>query len=163
MTQQQVAQSLQDGIDELRMLMDSTDMGSYLPGALATWRNRWDGRLGAAGVQLEWRIDDTLDGIKLSSDVALQVMRILQEAATNIVKHSQAQHMALDATVRGGMLQIEVTDDGIGMPEGAARAGARGLKNMHYRAIQIGAQLEIAKRGVAVQGSCVRLLVPVES
>ena len=163
LTQQQVAQSLQDGIDELRMLMDSTDMGSYLPGALATWRNRWDGRLGAAGVQLEWRIDDTLDGIKLSSDVALQVMRILQEAATNIVKHSQAQHMALDATVRGGMLQIEVTDDGIGMPEGAARAGARGLKNMHYRAIQIGAQLEIAKRGVAVQGSCVRLLVPVES
>jgi len=158
-----VAQSLQDGIDELRMLMDSTDMGNYLPGALATWRNRWDGRLGAAGVQLEWRIDDTLDGIKLSSDVALQVMRILQEAATNIVKHSQARHMALDATVRGGILQIEVTDDGVGLPEGATRPGARGLKNMHYRAREIGAQLEIGSRGASVRGSYVRLLVPVQS
>ncbi|RYX95362.1 MAG: hypothetical protein EOO28_11395 [Comamonadaceae bacterium] len=162
LTPQQVAQSLQDGLDELRMLMDSTDMGAYLPGALATWRNRWDARLGAAGVQLEWRIDDTLDGIKLSNDVALQVMRILQEAATNIVKHSQAERMVMDAGVRGNMLHIEVTDDGVGLPEGAARAGARGLKNMHYRATQIGAQLEIMRREPPLRGSCVRLSVPVE-
>ncbi len=163
LTPQQVAQSLQDGLDELRMLMDSTDMGHYLPGALATWRNRWDSRLGAAGVQLEWRMDDSLDRIKLSSEVALQIMRILQEAATNIVKHSQAQRMTMDAGVRGSDLHIEVTDDGVGLPEEAVRAGARGLKNMHYRATEIGAQLTIERRLAPQSGSVVRLVLPLEA
>jgi len=160
LTPQQVAQSLQDGLDELRMLMDSTDMGHYLPGALATWRNRWDARLAAAGVQLEWRIDDALDRITLSSEVALQVMRILQEAATNIVKHSHAQSMTLDASVRGGQLHIEVTDDGVGLAPETVRHGARGLKNMHYRAQEIGAQLEIRNRTAPLKGSSVKLTVP---
>ena len=160
LTPAQVAQSLQDGLDELRMLMDSTDMGNYLPGALATWRNRWDSRLSAAGVQLAWRIDDSLDGIKLANDVALQVVRILQEAATNIVKHSQARCMALDAAVRDGQLHIEVTDDGVGLPEAATRPGARGLKNMHYRAAQIGAQLQVTRQPLPLTGSRVWLVVP---
>ena len=162
LTPVQVAQSLQDGLDELRMLMDSTDMGHYLPGALATWRNRWDSRLSAAGVQLAWRIDDSLDGIKLANDVALQVMRILQEAATNIVKHSQARGMALDAAVREGELHIEVTDDGVGLPEAATRPGARGLKNMHYRAAQIGAQLQVTRQPLPLTGSRVWLVVPLD-
>ncbi|CAN5654321.1 sensor histidine kinase [soil metagenome] len=162
LTPAQVAQSLQDGLDELRMLMDSTDMGHYLPGALATWRNRWDSRLSAAGVQLAWRIDDSLDGIKLANDVALQVMRILQEAATNIVKHSQARGMALDAAVREGQLHIEVTDDGVGLPEAATRPGARGLKNMHYRAAQIGAQLQVTRQAAPLTGSRVWLVVPLD-
>ncbi|MBC7380025.1 MAG: hypothetical protein H7346_21665, partial [Burkholderiaceae bacterium] len=162
LTPVQVAQSLQDGLDELRMLMDSTDMGHYLPGALATWRNRWDSRLSAAGVQLAWRIDDSLDGIKLANDVALQVMRILQEAATNIVKHSQARGMALEAAVREGQLHIEVTDDGVGLPEAATRPGARGLKNMHYRAAQIGAQLQVTRQPLPLTGSRVWLVVPLD-
>ncbi len=159
LTPEQVAQSLQDGIDELRMLMDSTDMGNYLPGALATWRHRWDARLQAAGVQLAWHIDDSLDGIRLSSEVALQVMRILQEAAANIVKHAQAQHMRLDAAVRDGRLEIEVSDDGVGLPETPARAGARGLKNMRYRAEQIGASLQVGRRAPPERGSVVRLVL----
>ena len=69
---QQVVKSLQDSLDELRMLMDSTDVSAYLPSALAAWRNRWDVRLAAAGVVLDWRIDDSLDAITLSSDVTLQ-------------------------------------------------------------------------------------------
>ncbi len=162
LTPQQVAQSLQDGLDELRMLMDSTDMGHYLPGALATWRNRWDARLAAAGVHLEWRIDDSLDRITLPSEVAMQIMRILQEAATNIVKHSHAQSMTLDASVREGQLHIEVTDDGVGLPPEAVRPGARGLKNMHYRAQEIGARLDITSRVPPARGSCVKLVVPLQ-
>jgi len=94
--------------------------------------------------------------------VALQVMRILQEAATNIVKHSQARGMALDAAVREGQLHIEVTDDGVGLPEAATRPGARGLKNMHYRAAQIGAQLQVTRQPLPLTGSRVWLVVPLD-
>ncbi len=47
LSREQLAQSLQDGLDELRLLMDSTDTSHYLPAALAAWRNRWDARLAA--------------------------------------------------------------------------------------------------------------------
>lgn len=157
---QQVQQSLQDSLDELRLLMDSTDMGHYLPGALAAWRNRWDHRLAAAGVELAWQIDESLDEVQLSADTALQVMRILQEAATNIVKHAQATRMVLDArapVVEGGReLRITIRDDGRGLPDGQAHAGARGLKNMQHRAAQIGAALLI-EDDAAGTGTCVTL------
>ncbi|MEO5671222.1 MAG: ATP-binding protein [Ramlibacter sp.] len=160
-----VKRSLQDGLDELRMLMDSTDLGHYLPAVLAAWRNRWDARLLAAGVGLEWAVDESLDQVQLSSDTALQVMRILQEAAANIVKHSQAHRMTLDARVvaasPASLLRIVITDDGVGVPEEAARPGARGLKNMRHRAEQIGAVLVIARRH-SQPGTQVSISLPVE-
>ena len=45
-------------------------------------------------------LHEALDQVQLASGVAFHVMRILQEAATNIVKHSQARHMVLIARVR---------------------------------------------------------------
>src|SRR5690606_2457797 len=117
----QIAQSLQDGMDELRMLMDSADMGSDLSAALAAWRNRWDSRLGAAGVQLHWHLDDSIDGLQLDSDVLLQIMRILQEAATNVVKHAHAGNLHVQARLlqqsEQTWLVIVARDDGRGLPQ----------------------------------------------
>ena len=168
LSRDELAASLQDGLDEIRLLMDSTDTRQYLPGVLAAWRNRWDARLAAAGVTLEWAIDESLDGVQLGSDAALQIMRILQEAATNVVKHSQAAHMRFKATVRGAQecglepaeLCIDIVDNGVGPGTGPVRQGARGLKNMHYRAIQIGAVLQVLSREAPATGCCVRLRLP---
>lgn len=159
-----LARALQEGLDELRLLMDSTDLGHYLPAALAAWRNRWDSRLLAAGVSLAWNVDESLDQVQLSSDAALQVMRILQEAAANIVKHSHARQMTLDTRVETGgtqaLLCIEITDDGIGMSGDATRPGARGLKNMRHRAAQIGAEIAMGPRPASQPGTRVVLRVP---
>jgi signal transduction histidine kinase len=160
----QVAQSLQDGLDELRLLMDSADIGHHLPPALATWRNRWDARLSAAGLALQWHVDDALDPLVLPGDTVFQIMRILQEAAANIVKHAQASHLAMRATVEATgtvpCLHIELTDDGRGLGPAPLRTGARGLKNMNYRAQQIGAQLTIESLSAPAQGCRVLLRLP---
>jgi signal transduction histidine kinase len=166
LSREQLAQSLQDGLDELRLLMDSTDTSHYLPAALAAWRNRWDARLAATGVQLEWQMDDSLEDVVLGNEAALHVMRILQEATTNVVKHSRAGRMALRASLRPGpangrALHIEVVDDGAGLSGETARSGARGLKNMAYRAGQIGAQLEVVNRPPPATGCLVRLVLPI--
>ncbi len=157
----QIAQSLQDGIDELRMLMDSADMGSDLSAALAAWRNRWDNRLGAAGVQLHWHLDDSIDGLQLDSDVLLQIMRILQEAATNVVKHAQAHNLHVQARLVQQSdqiwLLIVARDDGCGLPRQDTLRSQRGLRNMGHRAAQIGAQLDVAN-GDDAQGGCQVLL-----
>lgn len=164
----QVAQSLQDGIDELRMMMDSADMGADLSAALAAWRNRWDTRLGAAGVQLHWKLDDALDTIALDSDALLQIMRILQEAATNVVKHSGAHDLQLQATLvtEPGQtsLLIVLSDDGRGLPAEATQPHQRGLRNMDHRARQIGATLQISSgsHGGANPGCQIRFMLPID-
>lgn len=163
----QIAQSLQDGIDELRMMMDSADMGADLPAALAAWRNRWDNRLGAAGVQLHWHLDDALDNMAVDSDALLQIMRILQEAATNVVKHSGASNLSLKALqiVQPGQtsLVIETQDDGRGLPAQDTQPHQRGLKNMVHRATQIGATLEIVSVHDGKSKGCrVRFTLPID-
>lgn len=168
LNREQLVASLQDGLDELRLLMDSADTHQYLPGALAAWRNRWDARLAAAGVTLAWTIDESLDSVQLDSQAALQIMRILQEAATNVVKHSQAGHMHFTAWLQasgadgqaGRVLCIDMEDNGVGPGPAPVRTGARGLKNMHYRAANIGAQLELGPRDGPQTGYRVRLRLP---
>lgn len=157
----QIAQSLQDGMDELRMLMDSADMGSDLSAALAAWRNRWDNRLGAAGVQLHWHLDDSIDGLQLDSDALLQIMRILQEAATNVVKHAHAHNLHVQARLLSQSAQtwlvIVARDDGRGLPRQDTLRGQRGLRNMGHRATQIGARLEVSNNDDG-SGGCQVLL-----
>lgn len=163
----QIAQSLQDGIDELRMMMDSADMGADLSAALAAWRNRWDTRLGAVDVQLHWRLDDALDNMALDSDALLQIMRILQEAATNVVKHSGARNLYLTAErlVQPGQtsLVIVARDDGRGLPMADSQLHQRGLRNMVHRATQIGATLAIGNAADGKGEGCqLRFTLPID-
>ncbi len=162
----QIAQSLQDGIDELRMMMDSADMGADLSAALAAWRNRWDNRLSAAGVQLHWKLDDALDNMALDSDVLLQIMRILQEAATNVVKHSGARNLLLQATLEvlpgQTSLVILMRDDGRGLPAKDTQPHQRGLRNMEHRATLMGASLEVASGEDRKPGCQVRFTLPID-
>ena len=160
-----VVQSLQEGLDELRLLMDSSDNTQALQTALANWRNRWDARLAATGLTLRWELDDSLEGLELPGDTVLQIMRVLQEAGANIVKHAQASEATVHAGVRreaGGehAMVLEVTDNGAGMPAESTVKFGRGLRNMRMRAQQIGAVLDVLARADGLRGTTVRLTLP---
>ena len=160
---QQVAQTLQEGLDELRLLMDSSDLGQTLHEALVAWRNRWDPRLQAIDLALHWSVDPALDGLELGSDATLQVMRVLQEAVTNAVKHAQAHSVTVRAWLNPGPMQslvLEVGDDGTGLPPAGAGQPGRGLGNMRQRAERLGAQLLIENTPAPGTGTRVRLTVP---
>jgi signal transduction histidine kinase len=151
LSKEQVAQTLQEGLDELRLLMDSSDLGRSLHDALAAWRNRWDARLQALGMQLHWSVDDGLESLELGSDATLQVMRVLQEAVANAVKHSGAQHVTVQAWRETGAdpqtpdaLVLEILDDGCGLAPAPAEGSGRGLRHMSQRAEKLGAQLTLA-------------------
>lgn len=165
---EQVAQSLQEGLDELRLLMDSSDNTQPLQTALANWRNRWDARLAATGLSLHWALDDSLENLELPGDTVLQIMRVLQEAGANIVKHAQATEAAVSAGVRdeGSGVQalvLEITDNGSGMPDDEALKPGRGLRNMRQRAQQIGAAIEVLRHDRGLPGTTVRLRLPLAS
>ncbi|MFN7778968.1 MAG: sensor histidine kinase, partial [Betaproteobacteria bacterium] len=77
--------------------------------------------------------------------VVLPILRVVQEALGNALKHSRAHLVRVEARVEGGgadrFLRVRVTDDGRGIGDEGVRG--RGLLNMRSRAAKIGAQLSL--------------------
>jgi signal transduction histidine kinase len=71
---------------------------------------------------------------ELNSDAVIAVFRTVQEAFSNVLKHSRASEVRLAMTIDDDYATITVEDNGVGMPAGASeRAGSHGLKQMKFR------------------------------
>jgi signal transduction histidine kinase len=87
----------------------------------------------------------------------LHILRILQEAFTNILKHAHASCIRVDTGVEGDRVSIRVTDNGQGFGD-ARRTQGRGLSNMLDRARRVGGELTIQP---SPSGTTLALLLPV--
>jgi signal transduction histidine kinase len=76
---------------------------------------------------------ETLPSLPAAVEVA--AYRIAQEALTNVVRHAGARGCVIRLSM-GGALELEITDDGVGLPEDR-RAGV-GLTSMRERAAELG-------------------------
>jgi signal transduction histidine kinase len=95
-----------------------------------------------------------------SPNVKAQLIRIVQEALTNIRKHAQACGVKISAFERDEAVILEVGDDGRGFaPEQTQPASQYGLRSMRERAESIGADFQIISRPGA--GTTVRLRIPI--
>jgi signal transduction histidine kinase len=144
---EQMAQILRESIDDMRLAIDALtteDVG--LLSALGNLRFRMEPRLRAAGIQLVWDAHGLPEEIDVDRDAVLPILRIVQEALTNTLKHSQARKLSVSISVeeheRVDWLVLRIVDNGRG--ELRERSGGRGLLNMRSRAGRIGAQLSIA-------------------
>lgn len=95
--------------------------------------------------------------------LATHLYRMAQEAVHNALKHSKADRIVIRLTCDDDATQLEVTDDGIGIPEeqlegGEAFLEGAGLRSIRYRARLIGATAEFKQR--AGGGSIVRCTLP---
>ena len=154
-----LADALQTVIDEIRLLIDSMDATSdSLAGALAAFERRAAQRLEAAGIVLECRSPPNGSMPVYGPRAVLHVMRILQEALSNALRHGHCGRIELHVETTGDAsfpVVMVVRDDGQGFAH-QAQAG-RGLANMEARAAAIGARLTIDRAG---PGAVVRLLLP---
>lgn len=86
-------------------------------------------------------------GRELSPDIQLQVIFILQEALSNIRKHSQATLATIDIEQLQERFSLSVTDNGIGFDDAVLqqkkRDGHIGTLIMEERADKAGGQLQI--------------------
>jgi signal transduction histidine kinase len=85
----------------------------------------------------------------------MQVLAIVQEAFSNIIRHSKARHILVAAHHPGERLQIMIKDDGIGIP--VQFVEGNGLRNMRDRAALLRGEL-IVKR--LEKGTSVSLDIP---
>ena len=159
MSKTDVVQALQDSLGELRQLLSTQSTEGRLVGALANWRQHWQERLAKAGVDIEWVIEDSADDVVLPPETLHQLLRILQECATNTLKHARADRFRVQAQVGDAGLVLCMRDNGQGFGLQAKASDGHGLKGMESRAGQIGARLH-RENGPAPWGASVWIELP---
>jgi PAS domain S-box-containing protein len=98
------------------------------------------------GGDLDIRLGPLPEGLELSPLHEVQVLRIIQEAVTNVRKHARATGMEIRFSQKASHLEVEIIDNGVGFnPKAVQHSGfpRLGLTTMHERALAIGCRLEI--------------------
>lgn len=158
MTQEQMIELLRECMADLHLLVDSlSDHGQGLAAAIVDHRYRTERRLLGIDLQLEWRV--ALDHAPtLPPSKTIQVLRIIQEAINNTLKHAKAARLIIEVRfVAGSGFLIRIEDDGDGLPEQAA--SGQGLRNMQRRARDLGATLSL-RGGPQGRGTIVEVSFP---
>lgn len=110
----------------------------------------------SSGLVVQQRLDRNLP--PLAADVELAVYRIAQECLTNTARHADARHSELLLEAAADGVVLRVSDDGVGMPDGARANGGSGLRGMRERSLYVHGTLSIGRsRSGGVE---VRLVVP---
>ncbi len=159
---EEIANTLRDALDDLRLMIDSLDPEDedILP-LLGTLRSRLEPRLRRHGLRFVWEVRDVPTLVDFGPHSALQVLRIVQEAISNVMKHARAASIRIRTGGEYGTngrpgLFVEVRDDGRGMGRAAA-GGGRGIRNMRERAARAGGELRIESD---TAGTAVHLWLP---
>jgi len=155
LTRQDMVEVLDDCMADLHLVADVlSEQDGSLESAMADFRFRCERRLANEEVELSW--DLRLAGASPHHHRRnLQILRIVQEALTNALRHAKARRIYIQANVdEDGVLQVEVIDDGQGMP--VSHKVGRGLGNMRSRARDIGASVtwRATSPGTSVLLSC---------
>ena len=109
-------------------------------------------------------VDLTVEGIEERLDPELEtlVFRLVQEALTNVLRHSGARQAAVSVSRSGGLLELRISDRGRGFDARAAFAGheaaGSGLRGMRDRLELFGGRLELVS--TPDQGTLVSARVP---
>ena len=153
---------MRGALDDLRLIIDSADpMEGDLLVVLSNFRARNERRVQAGGLTFLWQVTDLPPMPDFGPHKILQVLRILQEALTNVLKHARATQVTVRTSTAqdndgGTSVIVDVIDDGIGFVAGSASPG-RGLGNMRRRAHELGGTVDIE---ATESGSRLRLTLP---
>ena len=156
----EVANALRGALDELRLTVNSLDHHNQnLPALLALFRDRLLSRYENAGLIVNWQVELTDEPADYSPSKAQHILRILQEALTNAIKHAKASEVTLSLKPTSDdryTAELVFSDNGTGFDMGEVTRGF-GLGNMKSRASEKGMQLDIDS--TPGSGTQVRLLI----
>lgn len=123
-------------VDTFRQAADVT-----LSSALADLRYRMRQRFGDSATRLHWKIDLHPDP-DLDHRAILNVLRIIQEALNNALRHATPENIWIEARTGSSTksLRVSVRNDGLSLPDTIQKR--RGLSNMETRARELGGRIQ---------------------
>ncbi len=152
--------ALRTAIADLKLTVDSLEpVDGDLPSLLGNLRYRLAPQLRQAGLQVDWAVTSLPALDWLQPPHALHILRLLQEALSNMIQHAAATRVEVltgCAEAPPGVW-VQIRDDGCGFVPDTAGQG-RGLTNMHERARALGGELTVESQ--PAKGVTVRLWLP---
>ncbi len=157
---QTLADQLLESLDHLKLTVDAMqDTEGDIASLLGGLRYRIGPRLAAAGIAFDWDVAPLppVPGWTLSQSRDLQM--ILYEALSNVMQHSGATRVGLQAgwDAQAQRIEIALVDNGRGFDTADTSPG-HGTANMRLRARQLGATLAI---DAPPDGTRVTLTLPI--
>ena len=145
----EVGRFLREAITQTRSLARGLSPVHPGSGGLAEALEELAGRMSKGG-----RIRCVFESSKPKSDeaeggnvrAAGHLFRIAQEAVNNAVKHSGASQVLVRLVREDGLMRLEISDNGRGIPNSMGPSQGIGLQIMRQRASVIGAELELRSR-----------------
>jgi signal transduction histidine kinase len=139
-------------VSELRLSIFDLRAGVDESVGLARTLGDYVQRVGTqAGLVVHVSTDESPHRLPIATEV--EVLRIVQEAVTNVRRHAEAKNLSLSVVVEPPFARVTVTDDGRGLQPG--RPDSMGITGMRERARRIGAHLRVesvpAGRGTMVE------------
>ncbi len=98
---------------------------------------------------------------RLETGIAMTVLRIVQEALTNVVRHAHAAQVQVSIRLVDDVLHLAIQDDGVGIANTQARPTSHGLKIMRERAEAVGGSMKIGM--ASPKGTLVEARIPIQS
>lgn len=113
------------------------------------------------GTHLE--VSSTVDDgpCPLSPSRETQLLRIIREAVTNVVRHANADRVSVSLCTKSDQIQLCIEDDGCGFMPERLHSDTFGLASMHQRAFDLGGLLWIYTQPGC--GAQVVAIIPVAS
>ena len=99
-----------------------------------------DGFCKRTGIDVTLNSQGDMD--KLGFDIELAVFRIMQEALSNVHRHSGSRTATVEISCDGRLLRLHIADQGRGIPQGMSRSGV-GMGSMRERARLLKGKLAI--------------------
>lgn len=143
-SREQTLQMIETGLRDLQLTIDSLEpMDENLTTLLGSFRYRMADSLRAANIELEWKIDENIPALQyLDPRNSLQVLRILQEVFTNILKHAQATRVSVHVFSTEHAVGVQIRDNGVGFDMKKKHLG-KGLRSIQQRAANLQARAQI--------------------
>jgi len=143
----QLEEAAKELLVEVREAVVSLRLSSQVGSGLKTGLQSYVDQLTRlSGLKVDLEISPEIDQLDLDSETELQLFRIVQEALTNVRKHSGARQAQVSLQLEDDSLKLVIQDDGKGFDQERTRprgASGFGIKNMAERAQMIGADLHI--------------------
>jgi PAS domain S-box-containing protein len=125
---------------------------------------RWflEGLSDRSGIKLQLEVDPP-NLSRLKSEMETAIFRIIQEALTNMFRHSGARHGKISVSQKNGSIFVTVSDDGRGIDQEVTQLRPEsigvGIGGMRQRVNELGGTLRLAN---AHPGTVVEVVIPTQ-
>lgn len=129
---------LRELMTTFRLTMDGKDFGDAIEDSISEFEKR---------SRIAFDLDNRLNRDELTVDEEMQVLHILREALSNIVRHSHARRAKVALGHSGvNSIRITIDDDGVGIDEPQRRAQHLGLIIMQERSRNLGGEFSVREQ-----------------